>query len=222
MIPVPMPEEPACFDAKVRQSGLAFLQQHGQDPNESPQHGGGIWRDGAGDYWREVKNDLREGYNNRCVYSCFVLEEERRGDGSLQSIHSIDHFQPKSKSPAYLAYEWSNLRWAWNVIDNECKKDHHIDENHDPTQLTRDIMELKEEDNGDWIVVPALSLSSDEKRKVAMTIQNLGLNNRKVKIMRNQYVEDFVKNQYKHGHVFMEERQPFIYRELKRLRRLAE
>ena len=166
MIPVKMPEEPACFDARVRQRGLAFLQQQGQDPQQEPQDGGRIWRDGAGDFWRAAKDDLRTGYKNRCVYSCFILEQERQQDGTLHSPHSIDHFRPKSKSPAHLAYEWSNLRWAWRVIDNECKKDHLISEEHDSTRLTRSIVELQEGDNGDWIVVPGSWLTTLEQEKI--------------------------------------------------------
>ncbi|MYC49649.1 MAG: hypothetical protein F4X50_05055 [Synechococcus sp. SB0662_bin_14] len=217
MIPISMPQEPACFDSTVRQRGLAFLQRQGQDPQQEPQNGSSIWRNGAGNFWRAVKDELRTGYNNRCVYSCFVLEEERQQDGTLRSTHSIDHFQPRSRSPAYLAYEWSNLRWTWNVIDNECKKDHLIPEEHDPIRLTRDIMELKEDDNGDWIVVPDSSLTTSEQEKIGRTIQDLGLNRRRVKIRRNQYVEDFLDKDNHYGSDFMEERQPFIYRELKRL-----
>jgi len=217
MIPIPMPQEPSCFDTKVRQRGLVFLEQQGQDPQKAPQSSRRIWRNGAGDFWRAVKDDLRTGYNNRCVYSCFVLEEERQQDGMLCSTHSIDHFRPKARSPAYLAYEWSNLRWAWNVIDNECKKNHLIPEEHDPTRLTRNIMELKEDDNGDWIVIPDSSLTTSEQQKIDKTIQNLGLNSRTLKSRRKQYVEDFLDDGNQYSPNFMEERQPFIYGELKRL-----
>ena len=217
MIPVPMPEEPPCFNARVRQRGLAFLQEQGQDPQQQPQSSSRIWGNGAGDFWRAVKDDLRTGYNNRCVYSYFVLEQERLPDNSLRSTHSIDHFRPKSCSPAYLAYEWNNLRWAWRVIDNEGKRNHLISEEHDPTRLTRSIVELQEDDNGDWIVVPDSLLTASEQEKIGDTVRDLGLNGREVKTRRNQFVEDFLENKDLYDADFMEERQPFIYRELKRL-----
>ena len=218
MIPVPMPQEPACFDATVRQRGLAFLQQQGQDPHQRPQSSSEMWDNGS--FWTCVKDDLRTGYSNRCVYSCFFLENERRQDGNLHSIHSIDHFQPKSRNPAYLAYEWSNLRWAWNVIDNEGKKNNLVSEEHDPTRLTRNIVELQEDDYGDWIVVPDSSLTTLEQEKIDQTIQDLGLNMPKVKIRRRQCVEDFLENKDRYDADFMKDRQPFVYRELKRLNRL--
>ena len=219
MIPIPMPAEPACFDAKVRRQGLNFLQEKGQDPGKNPPHGSrDFWEDG--DYWRFARDDLRKGYNKRCVYSCFILEEEMISPSGKRLDRSIDHFQPKSSNPAYLAYEWSNLRWAWSVIDNECKKNHHIDEEHDPAKLTHDIVELREDVDGEWIVVPISSLIELESKKVHETIQKLGLNNRKVKIRRRQWIEDFLDDQNQYGNNFMEKRQPFIYRELKRLGRL--
>ena len=217
MIPISMPQEPACFDAKVRQKGLAFLQQQGQDPQREPQSGSRIRRHGAGNFWGAVKDELRTGYSNRCVYSCFVLEDERQPDHSLRSTHGIDHFQPKAHGPAYLAYEWNNLGWAWNLIDNEGKEDHPISEEHDPTRLTRNIMELKEDDNGDWIVAPDSSLTTLEQEKIGKTIRDPGLNKPKVKIRRNQCVEDFLENKDRYDADFMEARQPFIYRELKQL-----
>ena len=204
------------------------MQQEGQDPQQKPQSSTRIWGNGAGDFWRDAKDELRTGYNNRCVYSCFFLEDERQQNGNLGSTHSIDHFQPKSRSPAYLAYEWSNLRWAWNVIDNKGKKDNLIPEEHDPTQLARNIMKLQEDDKGDWIVVPGSSLTASEQKEIESliaseqkeiekTIRALGLNKPKVKIRRKQHIEDFLENKDRYDADSMKERQPFIYRELKRL-----
>ncbi|SAY38825.1 hypothetical protein [Candidatus Synechococcus spongiarum] len=217
MIRIPMPQEPDCFDATVRQRGLDFLQRQGQDPQQKPKSSSRIWGSGAGNFWTAVKDDLRTGYNNRCVYSCFVLEDERQPNGKLRHSHSIDHFQPRSCSPAYLAYEWSNLRWAWQVIDNEGKKNHLIPEKYDPTRLTHKVVELQEDDDEDWIVVPNSSLTDLEQKEIKNTIQNLGLNRKKVKVRRRQYVEDFLENKCRYDANFMKERQPFIYCELKRL-----
>lgn len=216
---IPLPIEPGDFDARVRQPGLAFLRSRNQDPNEPPQGANQLWgRNGYdGKSWQPARDQLREWYGNRCVYSCFVLEQERKENGSLQSTHSIDHFWPKSSSPAYLAYEWHNLRWAWNVIDNH-KQDKII--NHDPTSLTHNIMELEEDNDGDWIVVPAASLPDLERTKIDKTIKDLGLNNDVVKIIRKQWAEDFLDEDNPYDHAFMDKRQPFVYRELRRSGRL--
>ena len=218
MIPI-RNDEPGDFDTRVRQPGLAFLRSRNQDPNEPPQSANRLWgRNGCeGKSWQLARDQLREWYGNRCVYSCFVLEQERKENGRLQSNHSIDHFRPKSRSLAYLAYEWDNLRWAWNVIDNH-KQDKII--NHDPTRLTHNIMELEEDNDGDWIVVPATSLPGSERIKIDRTIKDLGLNNTEVRIIRKKWVEDFLREDNPYDHAFMDKRQPFIYRELRRSGRL--
>lgn len=218
-----MPPEPSDFDLKVRHEGLCHLREQGHDP-ETPPPNRQIWEimrrgtDGhvrTAEYWQLARDSLRAGYTNRCVYSCFTLEDQRNAAGNLQSTHSIDHFLPKSLSPARLAYEWSNLRWSWRVIDNEGKGNNLIPL--DPTTINRCLMELHEDSNGDWMVVPLKEgLSTMERNQVDCTIRLLGLNLRKVVIRRNQYVDDFKKNGGLYGDDFMNERQPFVYQELKR------
>jgi hypothetical protein len=89
MIPVSLPPEPAGFDCDVRQEGLAHLREQGQDPAQPPASSG-LWTlvrtDASGnrrtaDYWQRAREDLRTGCNNRCVYSCFVIETERLACG---------------------------------------------------------------------------------------------------------------------------------------------
>lgn len=225
MIPVTMPAEPAEFDRLVRKQGLAHLREQGQDPALPPAVStlwklsrlGADGRQRTVDYWQLARDDLRTGYHNRCVYSCFVLEPERLADGRLQSTHSIDHFQPRSRSAAGLAYEWSNLRWAWRVIDNEGKGNNLIPADHDPTQMDRHFFKLAEADNGDWLVVPDAGLDAMEQSRLQTTIQRLGLNRPKVLLARNQYVKDFLENAADYGDRWMQQRQPFVFGELRRL-----
>ena len=226
VIPVAMPPEPMDFDARVRQEGLCHLREQSHDP-ETPPPNRGIWEiqrlggDGrvrSAEYWQLAKEDLRNGYGNRCVYSCFALEDQLNASGNPQSTHSIDHFQPKSLSAAKLAYEWRNLRWSWRVIDNEGKQNNVIPL--DPVALDHCLMELHEDPNGDWEVVPIQGLSDTDSDLAGRTIGLLGLNLRKVVIRRNQCVSDFVANASTYGDAFMESRQPFVFRELKRQGRL--
>lgn len=141
---------------------------------------------------------------------------EERVDASDSFKHSIDHFKPISQSPARLIYEWSNLRWSWDLI-NTYKGDRIIREDHDPTQTTCNLVKLQRDERGDWIVIPESSLTNSEQEEVDRTIRSLGLNKPKVKAIRNQYVEHFRQSSDQYSADFMEERQPFIYRELKRL-----
>ena len=218
MIPVEMPPEPPDFDARVRQPGHEHLQQKGHDPAQPPPTHDGFLRNadqGKADYWRRVRDALKKGYVNRCVYSCFYLSEEQiYAQDSFK--HSIDHFKPVSQSPARLIYEWSNLRWAWELI-NIYKGDSIIPESHDPTQMTSNLVKLQRDKRGDWIVIPESSLTDLEQEKIDRTIRNLGLNNPKVKIMRNQCITHFLENKCQYSIELMKKYQPFIYRELRRL-----
>ena len=157
------------------------------------------------DYWQRAREDLRAGYNNRCVYSCFVIETDRLADGREQSGHSIDHFEPKSLAAARRAYDWDNLRWAWRVIDNEGKGNHWIPAEHDPTAMTTPLLQLAEDEGGNWLVVPDPGLEHSEQTRLRETIGLLGLNLRKVVLRRNAYVDDFLNNGPDYGPTWMQE-----------------
>jgi hypothetical protein len=228
MIPVSLPPEPAGFDRAVRQEGLAHLREQGQDPAQPPANAS-LWKlrrmdaygkEGTVQYWQRAREDLRISYSNRCVYSCFVIETECLADGREESSHSIDHFEPKSRVAASRAYDWDNLRWAWRVIDNEGKRDHWIPPDHDPTALRAPVFQLVEDDRGHWLVVPDPSLEVSEQTRLNETIRLLGLNLRKVVLRRNAYVDDFLTNGSEYGVDWMQERQPFVYRELRRIFRV--
>ena len=79
----------------------------------------------------------------------------------------------------------------------------------------------KKDIDGDWIVVPDALLPDSERTKIDKTIKDLGLNNPTVKIRRKQCVCDFLKPDNPCDHAHMKERQPFVYRELRRSGRLS-
>jgi len=90
------------------------------------------------------------------VYSCFIIEPVRDVNGKIiNTEHSIDHFTPKSLAPSRRAFEWNNLRWCWEIINNE-KDDNVIAI--DPVSLPGNLFELELETNGNWMVVPSQGL----------------------------------------------------------------
>jgi hypothetical protein len=162
------------------------------------------------EYWQLAKDDLCEAYRNRCVYSCFQIEQETLASGKVVSGHAIDHFRAIRISPAKLVYEWSNLRWAWGVIDNH-KGNAVIPEDHDPTCLQGDALVLAENHDGLLIVVPNPKLSAAEQARLADTVAKLGLNQSAVALARKDCYDDFIVHAEIYGRDFMRERQPFVY-----------
>jgi hypothetical protein len=227
MMPVQLPDEPLNFNERVRVPGLHALRVLHQNPDDPPpnelfwkkrhQTQNGSLRKGL-DYWTRARDDLCEGYNKRCVYSCFVIEPTRGRNGQLKpGEHSIDHFAPKSLNPAREAFEWSNLRWCWNVInnikDNSCISI-------DPTQLTDMVVELEEDARGKWMVIPARNLKEFTPNDVQDTIDKLGLNSRPVVTRRTDVANDFISNIHGYTDQEMTDRQPFVFHELRRLGRI--
>lgn len=218
MIPVPLPPEPDNFDERVRREGLAHLHEQGRDPDEPAPRALFAMRrimsnggERSCEYWQLAKEDLRHAYHNRCVYSCFQIEVETLASGQTVSMHSIDHFKPISLSPARQAYDWSNLRWAWGVIDNH-KGNSVIPDDHDPTRLQADALILSEDPSGLLIVAPNPSLPPAEQVRLADTITKLGLNQAAVALARTNCRNDFIASAEIYGHDYMAARQPFVYR----------
>lgn len=217
VIPVQLPPEPSGFDARVRREGLAHLREQGQDPDECPPNRAlfemrrimASGQERSCEYWQLARDDLREGYANRCVYSCFLIELERTIGGMIVSGHAIDHFRSIRLSPARLAYEWSNLRWAWKVVDHH-KANQHIPDDHDPTALQPGAFMLEESLEGLLLVTPNPALPQDEQTRLAETVKKLGLNHYVVAKARTDCYEDFMFNAEIYDPEFMRERQPFV------------
>jgi len=111
MIPVQLGPEPPDFDARVRQPGLNGLSATGLSRSsivsraELMRAGGEI----RPDFWRRMRPECRAAFRGCCAYSCFLLEDALTPAGAELSA-SVDHFQPMSRSPVALAYEWRDLR----------------------------------------------------------------------------------------------------------------
>jgi len=201
----------------VRREGLAHLREQGQDLDQCPPSRAlfemrrimASGQECSCEYWQLAKNDLRKGYANRCVYSCFLIESERSTNSAVVSGHAIDHFRPIRSSPARLAYEWSNLRWAWKVVDHQ-KANQRIPDEHDPTALRPSALVLEESLEGLLMVAPNPALPEDEQARLAETVRKLGLNCYIVAKARTDCYEDFINHVDVYDLQFMLERQPFV------------
>ena len=224
MIPVQLPQEPSGYHELVREEGLAFFEEMGLNPDDVCNRA--IFRakrtmaDGrfrSCEYWQLARDALRNSYSNRCVYTCFLIEEELVVDSSSPEPvkvggHSIDHFKPVAKSPARLAYEWTNLRWAWRYIDNDFKSNNIIPDEHDPVNIHEGAMQLKFDNNGDLLAIPNPSLPEEERLALDDTIKKLGLNADLAVKYRNDCFDDFVNPESAYSEQHMKEIQPFIYK----------
>ena len=90
----------------------------------------------------------------------------------------------------------------------------------DPTELMDMVVELEEDTKGKWMVIPAGNLNRFTPMEIQDTIDKLGLNSRIVINRRTKYAKDFIKNIYGYSDREMAERQPFVFRELRRLGRI--
>ena len=118
MIRVRPAEEPADFDANVRQPGLrAVAELAGETPPRSrgrrhaqvAESRGGIPADAFPPYWREALDDLLVGYGRVCSYLCLYIPG---GTGAP----SVDHMVAKSMRWDQV-YEWRNYRLACALMN---------------------------------------------------------------------------------------------------------
>lgn len=126
MIPVTLQAEPADFDTKVRQKGLAWLAQRGITPHGPAPRGTKL-----SPYWSASNRQLWTAYSGVCAYLSIYFEW-------LTGAGSTDHFIAKSKD-AGQAYEWSNYRLSCLGPNRNKNK---YDDVLDPIGLTANTFEL--------------------------------------------------------------------------------
>lgn len=86
-------DEPADFDADVRQRGAAWLAEHP-----------GIGR--PRDYWSKYRPELADGFRELCAYTCM-----------FEPVGTVDHFISCDEDRTQ-AYEWSNYRFAAQWVNS--------------------------------------------------------------------------------------------------------
>ena len=106
MIPVKLQSEPITFNDNVRKKGTKYLNTlAGAIPTTEQ------WNKHR--YWTLACSDLQKSYNHICAYvGCYVPP---------CSSPNVEHYIPKSVRPD-LAYEWSNYRLAFSLVNSVQKR----------------------------------------------------------------------------------------------------
>ena len=199
MIPVAAAMEPARFDERVRQPGLASIAQlaakAGSEDSISPNQ--------FKPYWRRALDDLLASYNRTCCYLSLYIP---RAVGTP----SVDHMVAKSTAWDQV-YEWSNYRLACLLMN--ARKG--VADVLDPFEIGDGwfALELVE-----FQVVPGRGLPANVRIRVAETIDTLGLSDSTCCDARAEYAQAYWDGDVSLSR--LREHAPFVARELERQGRL--
>lgn len=216
MIPVTPAKEPPDFDSKVRQKGLAAIDELlGETPRiarpgrrrkaiaSRPEE---IPPDAFPPFWRKALGDMLHAYERRCAYLALYIEH---ATGSP----TVDHVAPRSRAWDQV-YEWSNYRLCAALI-NAKKND--LTGVLDPFEIKAGWFALE---LVGFQVIQGPSAPADRIAEIERTIKDLGLNARDCCSARQEYVES-----YESRHIdleYLERRAPFVASELRRQGRLRQ
>lgn len=210
MIPVALESEPASFDVKVRQRGLAAIAELAGNEHARQRAGrkrapvagrrDAIPPDAFPPYWRDVLPEMRKAYGGLCAYLAMYIEP-------ATGASSVDHVVPRARS-WQLVYEWSNYRLAAARINSK-KRD--LELVLDPFAIRPGLFALE---LVSFQVVPGLDAKGSALGDVDATIELLGLNHFECCKQRGEYIQS-----YEAGEIvlsYLERRAPFIAQELRR------
>ncbi|CAK8722535.1 MAG: TIGR02646 family protein [Candidatus Electronema aureum] len=192
MIPVLEQSEPADFDAKVRQKGLAFLRKKGIALDQPLPDKADI-----APYWRDCLDDLHSLYHGCCAYLAIFIERVT-GDAS------VDHFIAKSKQ-ADLAYEWSNYRLACLTMNSRKRN---YDDVLDPFSVQSGWFHLELVSGR---IYPNSNLPSNTKKQIEETIERLHLDDAGNREIRSRHYYEYAAKGYPTD--YLKTRSPFVYTE---------
>ena len=199
MIRVAPAMEPAQFDERVRQPGLASIARlaakAGTEDSISPSQ--------FKPYWRRALDDLLTSYNRTCSYLSLHIP---RAVGTP----SVDHMVAKSTAWDQV-YEWSNYRLACLLMN--ARKG--VADVLDPFAIGDGwfALELVE-----FQVVPGRGLPANVRIRVAATIDTLGLSDSTCCEARAEYARAYWDGEVTLS--YLRQRAPFVARELERQGRL--
>ena len=140
-------------------------------------------------YWTVFAADLRRRFHEKCGY----CEQRFEAAGELQP--TVDHFRPRSRFP-HLVYEWDN----WVSSCQRCnftKADQWPDTGYvDP--CAADLLERPEE-QFDYVpltgeIVPKAGLTDSARRKAESTIDDIGLNETRLRESRFTLIRSFIQD----------------------------
>ncbi len=196
MIPVAPQLEPADFNVKVRQPGMAWIAAKGLAVNASLPKGVTPYP-----YWRACLDDLYRLYGGVCAYLAVHLERET-------GATSVDHFVAKS-SLAGKTYDWDNYRLACRTINSRKRA---FDDVLDPFTLPANVFHL-ELVTGRIFVNPNLGnvqLAQDAQA----TIDRLKLDSWANREMRARHYTDYLEFGRPPG--YLARYSPFVWAEVQR------
>jgi uncharacterized protein (TIGR02646 family) len=195
VIPVKPQAEPASFDEKVRQKGLAWIAKQGFDPTLPAPEGTKV-----SNYWKHCLPEMLEAYKHVCAYVCVYIEE-------VTGFATVEHFAPKSRR-LDLAYEWTNYRLACGLMNGNKSN---FEDVLDPFKLQSGTFQLNPV-NGAILPNPKLSVAA--KHKALETIERLKLDSPACRRVRLRYFTKYMQHQITAD--YLKEVSPFVYLELKR------
>ncbi len=214
MIPVAPAPGPATFDDRVRQRGLAAIDEligrKPRRPRPGPRRKPVAKRAEDvparcfPDFWRLALDELLVAYQRRCAYLALYLEP---ATGSP----SVDHMLPKSKAWDQV-YEWLNYRLCASLV-NATKGDR--SDMLDPFEIGERWFGLE---LVGFQVVVGPDAPARQRAAIEQTIVGVGLNQPECCRAREEYVV-----RYQGGDIslaYLRQRAPFVAAELSRQGRL--
>ena len=191
---IPQPE-PANFDAKVRQKGLAHLRNNALGLANPPPKGVKIPA-----YWQDCLDELYDSYGGVCAYLAIHFERIIGGG-------SVDHFAAKSTLPGQ-AYEWENYRLACSRMNSRKNR-------------YNDVLDPFEVESG-WFRLEVVSgrlypnpdLEPATLKVVKATIARLKLDDQGCREVRARHFSDYIQCMYTAE--FLKRRSPFVWYEANR------
>jgi hypothetical protein len=216
VIPVALAQEPPHFDQKIRQPGLAAIDELvGRTPRirrRGPRRPkiaeveSEIPAEKFPPFWREAIEDMMDVYEQRCAYIAMFIEQTGNP--------TVDHVVPKSQSWDRI-YEWSNYRLCAGVVNS--KKGELIGLI-DPIDAKTGWFQL---DLATYRVVRGTSAPNAHQSKIDATLALLNI--RDCCRQRETYIEDYRCGPGVGGIdlPYLERRAPFIASELRRQGKLV-
>lgn len=195
MIPIQPRNEPADFDAKVRQKGLNWLRKKGL-PSSGPLPTGTTLKP----YWRSCLAQLHDAYNGICAYVCMYIHP-------VTGASTVEHFVAKSGDLGR-AYEWENYRLACAKM-NSRKRD--FSDVIDPFYMHDDMFHL---DLIAGSIYPNPALSAASRKEVEDTIQRLKLDDAECRKARTDYFSEYIDGRI--NAQYLKEKSPFVWSEANR------
>lgn len=218
MIRVQPADEPASFDAHVRQRGATAIQRllgqpvraRGRKPKVTYARPSDIPSDAFPAYWTEARkhdaksalDDMMDAYGQFCAYLAMRIE---RATGSP----TIDHFVPKARDWRRV-YEWSNYRLSAGCVNGAKGTEEVVD----PFKVRPGWFEL---DLDTFYVRRGSAAPATQRARIDETLKLLNL--RQCLAQRGDFITRYRSGQIDLPHI--EIYAPFIASELRRQDPLA-